>query len=104
LLRRVIYVIEERTIGDLRAYGVSLDFAVKYLKGVVKEMGAEMELRRDLSTPATIPERLIASSRRGPRSSLDATRPWHVGMRGRAHRASYLTRRAVLALRERLRR
>jgi SAM-dependent methyltransferase len=103
LLRRVVYVLEERTIGDLRAYGVSLDFAVKYLKGVVKEMGVEMELRRDLSTPAAIPERLFASSRTGPRSSLDATRPWLVGMRGRAHRASYLVRRAALEARDRLR-
>jgi len=70
LLKRVVYVVDESTIVDLRHHGVDLDFAIRYYKGVVKEMGVEIEFRRDLATPAVMPERFWASTRDGARNPL----------------------------------
>jgi SAM-dependent methyltransferase len=70
LLRRFVFVIEPATVKDLTRRKVDLDFAVRYLKGVVKEFGVEIEFRRDLAVPATIPQRVYATTRFGERIPL----------------------------------
>jgi SAM-dependent methyltransferase len=76
LLRRFVFVIDPGTIAELEARGVDLDFALRYYKGVVREMGVEIEFRRDLATPATTPQWLGTTSRFGAtfplRTSQDA--------------------------------
>ena len=74
LLRRVVFVIQPATIADLQRRSIDLDFAVKYLKGVVHEFGVEMEYRSDLSAPAVMPERVYATERFGARKPF-AVRP-----------------------------
>jgi SAM-dependent methyltransferase len=69
-LQTVIYVVEEAVIADLTAHGVDLDFGIRYLKGVVKEIGVEIEFRRDLAVGAIAPMRCTAPSRTGPRRSM----------------------------------
>ncbi len=70
LLRRFVFVIQPATIADLERRGVDLDFAVRYLKGVVHEFGVEAEFRRDLATPVAFPEWVYATERFGTRHAL----------------------------------
>lgn len=70
LLCNLHYVIEERIERELAARGVSLDFAVRYFKGVVLEFGVEIEFHRDLSIPARTPLRTYSYTRTGPRFRL----------------------------------
>lgn len=71
LLQTIVYVIEQPTIDDLARHDVELDFAVRYLKGVVKEIGVEIEFRSDLAVPPSMPTRAYATSRYGERRSLE---------------------------------
>lgn len=66
-LTHLHFVLTPEAAADLDRYGVSMDYAVKYLKGVVFELGVEIEFRRDLSTPAVEPIRTWATSRDGER-------------------------------------
>ena len=52
-----------------------LDFAVRYFKGVVKELGVEIEYRQDLSVPVCVPQRVYAASRFGDRLALVSSAP-----------------------------
>ena len=98
LLRRFVYVIEDATVADLAQRDVDLDFAVRYLKGVVHEFGVEIEFRRDLSVPPAFPERVYATTRFGERRPLvPPALPPDPEPAGR-------TRRAAAALKARARR
>jgi SAM-dependent methyltransferase len=69
-LQSFIYVIEQATIDDLAANGIDLDFAVRYFKGVVHELGVEIEFREDLSVAVSVPARRYATSRAAERRVL----------------------------------
>ncbi len=71
LLHRIIYVVLPDTAGELQAYGVPMDFAIKYLKGVVFEFGVEIEFRRDVDVPAVVPTRWWSTTRDGARRELE---------------------------------
>jgi SAM-dependent methyltransferase len=70
LLREFVFVIDQSTIDDLARHGVSLDFAVRYYKGVVREFGVVAEFRSDLATPVVAPARVYATERFGDRLPL----------------------------------
>jgi SAM-dependent methyltransferase len=89
LLQRFVFVIDPTTIADLEHHRVDLDFAVRYLKGVVREFGVEMEYQSNLDTPPRVPERAYATARFGERRPL--TTPTQAAL-GRLRRD---TRRAV---------
>jgi SAM-dependent methyltransferase len=72
LLRNINFVVTAETEAELRAHGFSIDFAIKYFKGVVLEFAVEMEFQRDLSVPPVAPSRTYAHSRFGPRFPLVA--------------------------------
>jgi SAM-dependent methyltransferase len=72
-LIRFVYVIDQATIDDLNSHDVELDFAVRYFKGVVKELGVEIEYRQDLSVPVSVPQRVYAASRFGDRVALGSS-------------------------------
>lgn len=87
-LKHVQFVVTPDVADDLARYGVSMDYAVKYLKGVVFEFGVEVEFRQDLSVPAIEPTRAWSTSRDGARHSfvpghLDGV-PGHLGSPGGA--------------------
>ena len=69
-LQSFIYVIEQATIDDLAAHGIDLDFAVRYFKGVVHELGVEVEFREELSVAVSVPVRRYATSRAAERRVL----------------------------------
>jgi SAM-dependent methyltransferase len=71
LLRRFVYVVDEKTIHELEAHHMDLSFAVRHLTGVVHEFGVEIEYRDDLEIPARDPEYLYATERGGPRSEFE---------------------------------
>jgi hypothetical protein len=76
-LNSVTFVINPLVREDLRAHGFSLEFAVKYFKGVVEEFGVDITYRSDLAAPVVAPRRLWAESRHGERHELvpDAPEP-----------------------------
>jgi len=46
-LREIVYVVEPRTLVDLERFGVgSLDFAIRHLKGIVKEFGVFIDVSK----------------------------------------------------------
>ncbi len=69
-LQTFVYVIDQSTIDDLAAHGIDLDFAVRYFKGVVHELGVEVEFREDLRVAVSLPARCYATSRTGDRRVL----------------------------------
>ena len=77
LLRKINFIVTAETEAEVRSHGFSIDFAVKYFKGVVLEFEVEMEFRRDISVPAVLPERTYSNARFGPRFPLlaDASHP-----------------------------
>jgi hypothetical protein len=72
LLHRINFVVLPRTVVDLEANGVAVDFAVRYFKGVVVEFGVEIEFRRALDTPVVEPVRAWSTSRYGERHEFRA--------------------------------
>lgn len=67
LLHRINYVVPPATKAELDAYGLPIEFAIKYLKGVVYEFGVEIEYRRDLAHPVVVPVRSWSTTRFGER-------------------------------------
>jgi len=87
VLQQFIFVIDQATIDDLAGHDVDLDFAVRYLKGVVREFGVVAEYRSDLAAPPRVPERVYATERFGARRaftgrSISASKSvWRRGVR-----------------------
>ena len=94
-LLRFVYVIDQTTIDDLNSHDVKLDFAVRYFKGVVKELGVEIEYRQDLSVPLCVPQRVYATSRFGDRVALVSSAPKAQPPRGPVGRLRSAARRLV---------
>jgi SAM-dependent methyltransferase len=95
-LDRFVFVVDQSIVDELTSHGVDLDFAIRYYKGVVHELGVEITYRADPSVPPTIPERVYASTRWGERRPLTSSaRPLAApGLTDRAvHRAKALGRR-----------
>lgn len=69
-LQRIVYVIEPHVVAEIEQANFTLDFAVRYLKGVVHEFGVEIEFVEDPATPVVVPERVYATSRDGQRQPL----------------------------------
>jgi hypothetical protein len=63
---------------------MDVSFGIRHLKGVVRELGVEIEFRRDLEVPVTVPERVHATSRSGPRTLLDVDVSLRERLRARA--------------------
>jgi len=92
-LHRVVYVVLPGTLEDLARQGVGLDFAIRYLKGVVHELGVEIEFRAELGVVAIVPERVFATSRDGERHPVETWEPPVAVAQPRAHIGSRLARR-----------
>jgi len=69
-LHRIVYVIQPHVVAEIEQANFSLDFAVRYLKGVVHEFGVEIQFVEDPATPVVEPERVYATSRDGQRQPL----------------------------------
>jgi hypothetical protein len=69
-LHRIVYVIPPETVAEVESAGFSLDFGVRYLKGIVLELGVEIEFREDPDVAVVTPERVYATSRPGKRLPL----------------------------------
>jgi SAM-dependent methyltransferase len=71
LLREFTYVLHPEVAVDLHRRKIPIDHALRYFKGVVKEWGVRMEVRRDRPAPATRPKRTLALERNGERWDLE---------------------------------
>ncbi len=70
-LREFQFVVSETTLGDLGRNGVSLDFALKYLKGVAVEFGTHLTIWHE--PPAgemPPPRRTFSTTREGARHAI----------------------------------
>ena len=63
LLREICYVIPTDVLVDLHRHGVSLDFALRYFKGIVQEIGVFIEVQHDYDGPPVEPKRTFAITR-----------------------------------------
>jgi hypothetical protein len=109
LLHRINFVVLPETVADLEAHDVTVDFAVKYFKGVVVEFGVEIEFQRDLATPVVHPVRAWSTSRYGERHEFGATTatsppgPPEPGANGRAGMIRRAVRKLPTPVKDRLR-
>jgi SAM-dependent methyltransferase len=71
LLKEITYVIHPDVAVDLHRRRIPIDHALRYFKGVVKEWGVRMEVRRDKPAPETRPRRSLALERNGERWDLE---------------------------------
>lgn len=71
LLKEITYVIHPDVAVDLHRRRIPIDHALRYFKGVVKEWGVRMEVRRDKPAPETRPLRTLALERNGERWNLE---------------------------------
>jgi hypothetical protein len=69
-LHRIVYVIPPEKLTEIKSVGFSVDFAVRYFKDIVQELGVEIEFREELDIPVVTPERVYATSRPGKRLPL----------------------------------
>lgn len=73
VLNEFQYVIEPRTLVQLKRHNLSLDLAIRYYHDVVKEFCAHMTVRRDdLMMPAPPYKRTFSTSRSAPRYEIKA--------------------------------
>jgi hypothetical protein len=63
LLQEICYVVPINTLVDLHRHGVSLDFALRYFKGIVQEVGMFIEVQHDYQGPVVEPKRTFAITR-----------------------------------------
>lgn len=63
LLQEICYVVPINTLVDLHRHGVSLDFALRYFKGIVQEVGMFIEIQHDYQGPVVEPKRTFAITR-----------------------------------------
>ncbi len=70
LLHEIVYIVEPRVLMELFRQRISLDFALKYYKGVVKEFGVMIEVRDHFRGPEVPPRRSFAVERMGDRHPL----------------------------------
>jgi SAM-dependent methyltransferase len=71
LLREFTYVIHPDVAVDLHRRRIPIDQALRYFKGVVREWGVHLEVRRDAPAPETRPRRTLALERNGERWDLE---------------------------------
>jgi len=70
-LREFQFVVNETVQADLARNGLSLDFALKYLKGIAVEFGTHISIWHDDPPPVTTPLRTYSSSRDGVRLPIE---------------------------------
>jgi len=69
-LNRIVYVVPPEVAGEIDEAGFTLDFAIRYMKGIAVEFGVEIEFRENPETPVVVPERVWAATRHGDRYPL----------------------------------
>lgn len=69
-LHRIVYAIPTPVVAEIEAAGFTLDFALRYFKGVPLEFGVEIEFRTDPAIPPVMPERVYVTSRHGEQLPL----------------------------------
>ncbi len=74
VLREFVYVVEPPIVVDLYRRSLDLDFAIRHLKGVVKEFGAFIEVRHGDCEAAREVPRSFATERNGDRHPLHPIR------------------------------
>jgi SAM-dependent methyltransferase len=70
-LREFQFVVNETVQADLARNGVSLDFALKYLKGVAVEFGTHITIWHDEAPAPGQPLRTFSTTRDGPRRPIE---------------------------------
>lgn len=63
LLKEFTYIIDEKILVELYKNNIDLDFALRYYKGIVREFGAHIEVRKDYKGETVLPKRTFAVDR-----------------------------------------
>jgi hypothetical protein len=70
LLKEFVYVIEPDVLTEIYRNNVSLDFAIKYYKGIVKEFGVFIEVCHEYEGSTVQPQRTFAFDRSAERQPI----------------------------------
>ena len=70
-LREFQFVVSDAVQADLARNGVSLDFALKYLKGIAVEFGTHLTIWHEHPPAATPPLRTFSTTRDGARRPIE---------------------------------
>jgi SAM-dependent methyltransferase len=65
LLKKIVYVIDPNVFTDIKKHGFDIEFAIKYFKGIVTEIGVFIEIRHDLTVKNCIPKKYYSFQREG---------------------------------------
>lgn len=71
LLRKIVYVVDGNAYEEITKKGFEIGFAIKYFKGVVREIGIFIEIRHDKNVEGCIPKKFFSFSRDGEIVSID---------------------------------
>ena len=63
LLKKIIYIIDQKAYEDITDQGFDIGFAIKYFKGIIKEIGVVVEIRHEKDAHIVNPERYFAFQR-----------------------------------------
>ncbi|MDP5338354.1 MAG: class I SAM-dependent methyltransferase [Nodularia sp. (in: cyanobacteria)] len=72
ILNEFTFIIEPHILVELYENKISLDFALKYYKGIVKEFCANIQIRRNYQGEIVPPQRKFALSRSAPRHIISS--------------------------------
>lgn len=72
LLSEFTFVVEPKILVELYENQISLDFALKYYKGIVKEFCANIQVRKNYQGEIVQPQRTFAISRSAPRYLIES--------------------------------
>ncbi len=65
LLKKIVYVVDADAFNDIKKHGFDIEFAIKYFKGIVIEIGVFIEIRHDNPLENVIPTKFYSFSREG---------------------------------------
>jgi ubiquinone/menaquinone biosynthesis C-methylase UbiE len=65
LLRKIVYVVDTEAYNDVTKKGFDIEFAIKYFKGVVREIGIFIEVRHDKTVEGCVPKKYFSFQRDG---------------------------------------
>jgi predicted SAM-dependent methyltransferase len=72
-LKEFQFIVKPETLHDLERNGVSLDFALKYMKGVAVEFGTHIAIWHEGAPAGSLPLRTYSEERNGGRRSVESS-------------------------------
>ncbi|MEO5356072.1 MAG: class I SAM-dependent methyltransferase [Nitrospirae bacterium YQR-1] len=70
LFNEIVYVLQPAVENEILEAGLTIPFAIKYLKGIVIEFGCFFTVKKDMTEPLIVPRKTFSHTRYGERYDL----------------------------------